>query len=300
VQISKKAMLESESQMLVLEAVDFGATPGCGDGSPHFTPMGMPWLTVRATGATALAEADLSWSAVMSSGGWTLPFSESDCGDGNPATFCATFHSSVCQPMVISADNTCSFANKDIAFPVSVTSAFGATNKTFLTSLLFSGKMFSPCDRPETTLNVTANYKIGFNALGEDDSPAISLTTPVVARLSLLNASSVSIYITEVTVELIAPASTTGLAAVTLAFHTFTREEKLSLMREEISPYYADAHFCRTPSGATCSSFYGIDGNENDLTKAAADIYRASATGGYKSCQGLSALNEDRFIFTPR
>jgi hypothetical protein len=260
----------------------------------------MPWLTVRATVATAFAAADLSWSAVMSSGEWTQPFSTDDCGDGDPLTLCATFRSPVCQPMVNFANNTCSFANKDSAIPVSVTSAFGATRKTFLTSLLFPGKMFSLCDRPVTTQNVTANYNIGFDALGEDGSQAISLTTPVVARLSLQDASSVSIYITEVTVELIAPASTNGLAAVTLASHTFTREEKLSLMREEISPYYADAHFCRTPSGATCTSFYGIDGNDNDLTKAAASVYRASATGGHKSCQGLSALNEDRFIFTPR
>jgi hypothetical protein len=68
-----------------------------------------------------------------------------------------------------------------------------------------------------------------------------------------------------VTVQMRVPGATTPLAARTL-----TREEKQRLMVSLSSPYYADAHWCRTVASATgaCSSFYAI--NKNPLANGAA------------------------------
>ena len=100
-----------------------------------------------------------------------------------------------------------------------------------------------------------------------------------------------SFYLTDVTVELRAR----GATGAPLASRTFTRTEKQRLMQSIASPYYADSHYCRSMSLATCSSFYSLF--SNPLTTASSSTYNVN--GGYKSCEASTVMNQDRFVFTP-
>jgi hypothetical protein len=298
VRISKSSVSDTTPALdqLALDAVAYGATPGCSDGAEHFSPMGMPWITVRATGRSAGEVAAVVWSALMD-GAVTAPVSKSDCDDQNPLTVCATFHSSSCQPMVnFAANKTCIFSNEDKAFSVTATTALGATSATILPGLDFPHATFSTCYTPEATQDVTGQFAMALSTTSTDGSAAISLSSPIVSRLVLQNVSAtgtLSLYISDVTVQLRVRGSNQTLAA-----RTFTREEKQRLMQSASSPYFADAHYCRTATSGTCLSFYGA--NTSPFCNAAPAIYHDATTGGFKGCEPLvGAMNEDRFIFTP-
>jgi hypothetical protein len=146
-------------------------------------------------------------------------------------------------------------------------------------------------------MDVTAQYDVVFSAIREDGSSGVSLYQPIVGTLMLSSASAagpLSFYITDVTVQLRAQGGTAPLAS-----RTFTRSEKQRLMQSLSSPYYADAHYCRTaPSAGVCSSFYSDF--TNPLTRASALASTFNVQGTHKSCQAAATKNQDRFIFTPR
>jgi hypothetical protein len=282
---------------VVLDTPGYSAAPGCPGVSALFSPMGVPQLTVRAKGASAAEMSGVIWSAVLD--GATLPPpTVSDCGDADTTTQCAIFAAPGCQPMTNFAGGSCSFSNEDKAFSVTVTTSLGVTKKVLNAGLIFPGRKFTTCSVPLTTQDVTADYQVAFTASRENGAAGISLSQPIVGKLKLLNGNpsgALSFYILDVTVQMRVPGATTPLAA-----RTFTREEKQRLMMSLSSPYYADAHWCRTVASATgaCSSFYAI--NKNPLATALPAVYSAATTSGYKSCAPLAgSMNEDRFTFTP-
>jgi hypothetical protein len=287
---------------VALSLAAYGATPCTGD---IFSPQGMPRLTVKATGATLSAVQSVAWSALDQAKLPATLSSTTDCGDLDPLTVCATFTQSICQAMTnYATDSTCAFSNDDKILTVTATTSAGSTTavlnaKTASPALPNS---FTTCSTPKTQQDVTALYQVAFSANRDDDvvggTKGVSLYSPIVGTLSLRNADAagqLSFYITDVTVQLRAQGSTTALAS-----RTFTRSEKQRLMQSLSSPYYADAHFCRTVSSAgACTSFYSA--YSNPLTQALPSSY--SVQGTHKSCEAAvssSSMNQDRFIFTPR
>jgi hypothetical protein len=297
--ISKSLVSDSTVTVsqVVLDTPGYGAAPGCPGVAALFSPMGVPQLTVRAKGASAAEVGGVIWSAVLD-GATLAPLSVSDCGDADTTTQCAVFAAPGCQPMINFGNGSCSFSNEDKAFSVTASTSLGVTKKVLNAGLIFPGRKFSTCSVPLTTQDVTANYQVAFSASREDGSAGISLSQPIVGKLTLLNGNAtgaLSFYILDVTVQMRLPGSTTPLAA-----RTFTREEKQRLMMSLSSPFYADAHWCRTIASASgaCSSFYAI--YKNPLATALPALFGAATTAGYKSCEPLAgSMNEDRFTFTP-
>ena len=282
---------------VVLDASGYSVAAGCPGVAALFSPMGVPQLTVRAKGASAAEVGGVIWSAVLD-GTALQPLSVSDCGDADATTQCAVFAAPGCQPMINFADGSCSFSNEDNSFSVTASTSMGVTKKVLNAGLIFPGLKFSTCSVALTTQNVTGFYQIAFSASREDHSAGISLSQPIVGKFKLLNVNTtgtLSFSILDVTVQLRLSGSNT-----TLASRTFTRAEKQRLMMSLSSPYYADAHWCRTAASASgiCSSFYAL--YNNPLTSALPAVFGAATTSGYKSCEPLSGfMNEDRFTFTP-
>ncbi len=297
---------------VALSLTAYGATPCTGE---IFSPQGMPWMTVKATGASASAVESLVWSALDQTKLPATLSSTSNCDDTDPLTVCATFvqtsckvmNGNVCAEMAqncqvmtnFAQDNTCSFANDDKILTVTATSSAGSTTTVLnprTTSPVLLNK-FSTCSTPKTQMDVTAQYDVVFSAKREDGSSGVSLYQPIVGTLMLSSASAagpLSFYITDVTVQLRAQGGTTPLAS-----RTFTRSEKQRLMQSLSSPYYVDAHYCRTaPSAGVCSSFYSAF--TNPLTTASALASTFNVQGTHKSCQAAATMNQDRFMFTPR
>jgi hypothetical protein len=200
--------------------------------------------------------------------------------------------------MINFGDGSCSFSNEDKAFSVTASTSLGTTKKVLNAGVIFPDRKFFTCSVALITQNVTGDYQIAFSASREDGSAGISLSQPIVGKFMLLNGNptgALSFSILDVTVQMRLPGSTTPLFA-----RTFTREEKQRLMMSLSSPYYADAHWCRTVASAseTCSSFYAL--YNNPLTSALPAVFGAATTSGYKSCEPLAGfMNEDRFTFTP-
>jgi hypothetical protein len=303
--ISKSLVSESSSSVsrVVLSLTAYSATPCTGD---IFSPQGTPRMTVKATGASESAVNSISWSAQDQNRLPATLSGTSNCGDQDPLTECATFVQSSCQVMNNFPDSTCSFANDDKVLIVTATTNQGSTTTVLdpKTASPVLPNKWRTCSSPRTQLDVTAQYQVSFRATREDDVVAgtkgVSLYMPIVGTLVLSNANAagpLSIYISDVTVLLRLPSSTTPLAS-----RTFTRVEKQRLMQSLSSPYYADAHYCRNaPSAGACTSFYSAYSNSLTASEAMASTYNVQGT--HKSCQAamsLTTMNQDRFIFTPR
>jgi surface protein len=288
IRINKRFVSNSNGAVnrVALSMVSYGATPCTGE---IFSAQGTPYMTIKATGLSENDVSSLAWSATDQVKNNATILRSNDCGDVDSKTTCVVFSQVGCQAMNNFQDRTCSFANNDKVLIVTATNIAGSTTNMLTAPL--NNNTFTTCSIPKTTQNVTALYSINFTATREDGAPGISLYRPIVSKLVLTNLNSsgpLSFYITDVTVEL-------RQASSTLVSHTFTRSEKQKLM-SLTSPYSADAHYCRTMSSSDkCSSFYSLF--STPFTAASNSTYNVN--GGYKSCQDMTVMNEDRFIFTP-
>ena len=272
---------------VALDLVSYGATPCTGE---IFSPQGTPYMSIKATGLSENDISSITWSAIDQVKNNATIVSTNDCGDADSKTTCVVFTQVGCQAMNNFPDSTCSFANNNKMMMVTATNNAGSTTKIITAPL---NTIFTTCSTPKTTQNVTAFYNVSFTATRDDGASGISLYRPIVSKINLTNLEkfgSLSFYITDVTVEIRQRDS-----AAVLVSRTFTRSEKQRLMSSISSPYYADAHYCRTMSQSQCSSFYSLF--SNPLTNASSSSYNVN--GGYKNCQAITDMNQDHFIFTP-
>ena len=265
-----------------LSVIALGVVPCTG----YFESMGRPWLKVKATGSSVVT----TWSASDKASVSAILNGTSDCGDMDPLTLCALFVHSGCQRM--NSSLTCTFANMETVPLIVVASNMAGVTTTAMDPYSKSSipSSFTNCPMPQTKQNVTARYTVAFSAAREDGESGISLYRPIVSTLAVTNLASsgaMSFYINDATIQLRVPGSSSVVAS-----RTFTRADKQWLMHSLGSPYYTDAHYCRT---AECAPFYSPI-NSNALTIASKNTYNASGLG-YKSCSVVK--NQDTFVFTP-